>query len=270
MVAVQKDLGYPNGDPRNGTAFYREVYLRPDAATTLEELDDEFLAEFGYRIPLLEGLRSIADQQYYWDRYQGRWTGWTVAAVPGTSNHGWGLALDFGSPLNSSNSAEHDWLTEHCERLGWYWAGSAFGEPWHFEFDGRNVSQQWLDDRQKQPVRKDGFLMALSDTQQAEMWAALVARTSGGDYYKTDALISVMRNELGPQIEAIRKGEIFYPGAGYYAFIAVINSIRTERGKRSLLDVEDLRDAIVSANSKLGKSPTVTEFAQALKEALEL
>ena len=61
----------------------------------------------------------------------------------GTSNHGWGKAVDFGNlggTLNFS-SAGYRFLTQHAARLGWNhpgWAraGQACAEPWHWEWVG--------------------------------------------------------------------------------------------------------------------------------------
>jgi cell wall-associated NlpC family hydrolase len=57
-----------------------------------------------------------------------------LAAVPGTSNHGWGLAVDFcGGPQ------QHAWLMANGGRFGWAnppwaWPGRGREEPWHWEF----------------------------------------------------------------------------------------------------------------------------------------
>jgi hypothetical protein len=55
----------------------------------------------------------------------------TAAAYPGSSNHGWGRAIDI-SPSNVQN-----WIKENGEKYGWTWGeGRAVGEPWHFTFCG--------------------------------------------------------------------------------------------------------------------------------------
>lgn len=137
-MAFQKLIGLANGDPRNATGNFRGKPLRDVAAFQLNRLNTSFKKRFGYDIPILEGMRSIATQQHYWNLYQqGRGN---LAAWPGTSNHGWGVAVDLGSPLDNRNSTEHQWLVENAPKYGWWWAGRTFSqvEPWHFEFDGRN------------------------------------------------------------------------------------------------------------------------------------
>lgn len=63
-----------------------------------------------------------------------------LAARPGTSNHGWGVAVDFACDMDSYSSTLYAWLTDHGPTFGWTnpaWAlqtGSK-PEPWHWEFD---------------------------------------------------------------------------------------------------------------------------------------
>lgn len=53
--------------------------------------------------------------------------GAATAACPGTSNHGWGGAVDKG------NSKEaHAWLEVHASAYGWEWELSS--EPWHLHY----------------------------------------------------------------------------------------------------------------------------------------
>ena len=62
-----------------------------------------------------------------------------LAAVPGTSEHGWGLAVDFCGGIQDSGSAASAWMRANAGRFGWFhpsWAEPAGGrpEPWHWEF----------------------------------------------------------------------------------------------------------------------------------------
>jgi len=51
-----------------------------------------------------------------------------TAAVPGTSNHGWGLAVD----VAHATGARLEWLAVNAPRFGWSWeAGIVDSEPWH-------------------------------------------------------------------------------------------------------------------------------------------
>jgi hypothetical protein len=54
-----------------------------------------------------------------------------VAAVPGTSNHGWGLAVDVANAAGK----RLDWLSANAVKFGWSWE-TLPSEPWHI----RNVT----------------------------------------------------------------------------------------------------------------------------------
>ncbi|MEL7977752.1 PASTA domain-containing protein [Isoptericola sp. F-RaC21] len=107
--------------------------LRCDAAEQLSALSKEYEKEFGVPIPMTDSYRSL-DLQIRVKAIKG----W-LAATPGTSNHGWGLAVDLGYPISTFTSAEHAWMRVHAPDYGWdnpSWARSTGSkpEPWHFEF----------------------------------------------------------------------------------------------------------------------------------------
>jgi hypothetical protein len=66
-----------------------------------------------------------------------------MAAVPGTSNHGWGKAVDFNDQSGSLTfgSAAYAWLKNHAGWFGWNHPGvmepgGSVPEPWHWEWVG--------------------------------------------------------------------------------------------------------------------------------------
>lgn len=71
--------------------------------------------------------RTYAEQQYFWDLYQSG--AGNLAAFPGTSNHGWGTAIDVAAPWMAT------WIAQHGARYGWK-KTEAFGEWWHFNYVG--------------------------------------------------------------------------------------------------------------------------------------
>ncbi|MGW2093246.1 D-alanyl-D-alanine carboxypeptidase family protein [Promicromonospora sukumoe] len=130
-------VGYANGripaDVLCPLPFAPGHLLRCDAAERLTALSERFEEEFGYPIPLTDSYRSYALQVAV------KGTKPHLAAIPGTSNHGWGLAVDLGSPIAGGSSDEYVWLRLHAPDYGWdnpSWAqlGGAKPEPWHFEF----------------------------------------------------------------------------------------------------------------------------------------
>jgi hypothetical protein len=69
--------------------------------------------------------RSVAAQRYFWAHRP------PAAAVPGTSNHGWGLAVDVKTRIAAA------WILKHGQRFGWSWdEGRRVGEWWHFRYVG--------------------------------------------------------------------------------------------------------------------------------------
>lgn len=61
-----------------------------------------------------------------------------VAATPGTSNHGWGIAVDFRNAGNTGGP-EYKFLKKYGKRFGWdNVEGSRIGEPWHWVYKPEN------------------------------------------------------------------------------------------------------------------------------------
>ena len=119
-------------DPR-GTPYY----LTTAAAAALERLDGAFRAEFGHHLDLDLTYRDY-DTQVAMRAALG-----SVAATPGTSSHGTGLALDVPElPCEYGwDTPQRDWLITKGPAYGWVspaWAGRGGSNPeyWHFEFRG--------------------------------------------------------------------------------------------------------------------------------------
>lgn len=107
--------------------------LRCDAQAAFDRLSKAFEARFGAPISVTDAYRDYATQVIL-KRRKGR-----MAATPGTSNHGWALAVDLGSGINSFGTAQHQWMRANAPRFGWIHPGWArqtgsLPEPWHWEF----------------------------------------------------------------------------------------------------------------------------------------
>ena len=111
--------------------------LRCDAAAALEQLNVAYRARFGTNIVVTDAYRDIASQIALYNGPKR-----SLAAFPGTSNHGWGIAVDLGGGMTSDDSDQYRWMKENSTTYGWYhpaWAergGSSKFEPWHWEFGG--------------------------------------------------------------------------------------------------------------------------------------
>lgn len=206
-MAIIKEL-FPNGDSRNADGEALGVPLRREAAGALDALNFYYKQRFGKSLTALEGMRGIAAQQFYYDRYVNRRPGWTVAAKPGTSMHGWGLAVDLGGPIQSSATAEHAWTAAHAPLFGWEWTGVDFGEPWHFDYTGRNVTPAQRDDYLKRgapsKASKPDTPTAIKEKEVVNMWLIQTVDTKriylvtnqGATWLGTMALVSLAQRMI--------------------------------------------------------------------------
>lgn len=141
--------GYDNGRiPRDqlalipwtvGQSWIGSMYLRPDATQALIQMSNAFKEAFGYDLPMNDAYRDFAAQEQAKQQYG------SEAAIPGTSNHGWALAIDVGTRSHARiayNDATYAWLQANAGRFGWKqpaWAvqgGRGPHEAWHWEFFG--------------------------------------------------------------------------------------------------------------------------------------
>ena len=126
------DVDYPGVNP-NPPSNSR-LLMKPDAGVALLALLTAYTADaagdpnLADNLPVDEGYRSLALQQHYWDLY-----GPPRAGVPGTSNHGWGQAVDFWNPPVSEGNGELAWLRSNAGRFGFT---ELSGEPWHWNYSG--------------------------------------------------------------------------------------------------------------------------------------
>ncbi|MGY2064414.1 NlpC/P60 family protein [Blastococcus sp. SYSU DS0619] len=107
--------------------------LRCDAAASYAQLDAAFAAEFGTPLRITDSYRSFGAQVAAYYAKPG------LAAVPGTSNHGWALAVDIGGGVNVAGTPQWTWMTANAARFGfvqpdWARPGGEKPEPWHWEF----------------------------------------------------------------------------------------------------------------------------------------
>ncbi len=107
--------------------------LRCDAAAGYAALAQAYQAAFGTPLCITDSYRSMAAQVDAFRRKPG------LAAVPGTSNHGWALAVDLCGGINVAGTAQSAWMAANAGRFGfvqpdWARQGGEKPEPWHWEF----------------------------------------------------------------------------------------------------------------------------------------
>jgi hypothetical protein len=110
-------------------------YLRADAAYAFGRLSQAYAMAFGAPACVTDSYRSYPEQVRIYADKPG------LAAVPGTSNHGWGTAVDLCDGVEAFGTATHLWMLENAPAFGWFhpsWAepGGGRPEPWHWEFAG--------------------------------------------------------------------------------------------------------------------------------------
>jgi hypothetical protein len=108
--------------------FSPRFTMRCDVIPSLVALNDAFRAHFGRDLVVRSGYRPN----------------------PGTSNHGWGLAVDFGGQMVNFGTSEFQWMSANARRFGWghaFWAvpGGINPQPWHWEAmdEIREMTGRW-------------------------------------------------------------------------------------------------------------------------------
>lgn len=132
---------YPNGRIPAAAlcspAFAPNHKLDCSSVPSLESLNNDFRAAFGKDIAITDSYRSYEEQ------VRCRQKKGSLCATPGTSNHGFGRAIDLASNINNFGTAEHNWMRRNAPKYGWVlpeWAqeNGSKPEPWHWEFIGFN------------------------------------------------------------------------------------------------------------------------------------
>ena len=107
--------------------------LRCDAAEGYRQMATAYRAHFRTRLCITDSYRPFETQVAAHQEKPG------LAAAPGTSNHGWALAVDLCGGANDFGTRQHRWLQANAASFGWHqppWATrtGARPEPWHWEF----------------------------------------------------------------------------------------------------------------------------------------
>ena len=128
--------GWSNGRIPSGALCELGVFrhaLRCDAAASYKQMSAAYQAEFGRPLCITDSYRSLGAQ------VTARTNKPTLAALPGTSIHGWALAVDLCDGINVFGTPQWTWMTQHAGRFGFVqpaWAGRNGDkpEPWHWEY----------------------------------------------------------------------------------------------------------------------------------------
>jgi D-alanyl-D-alanine carboxypeptidase len=109
--------------------------LAAQAAAAFDRLSAFHQQATGSLLCVTDSYRSYADQVAVFA------TKPSLAATPGRSQHGWGLAVDLCGGVERFGSSGFDWMTQNAAQFGfvhpaWAEPGGSKPEPWHWEFAG--------------------------------------------------------------------------------------------------------------------------------------
>jgi hypothetical protein len=109
--------------------------LRPSAAAAFNAMSLAYQRDSGAPLCVADSYRSLAEQVSV-KAIRGM-----LAATPGRSQHGLGLAVDLCGGVEDFGSPAHLWMTQNAPLYGWFhpdWAEptGALPEPWHWEYAG--------------------------------------------------------------------------------------------------------------------------------------
>ncbi|GAB2471375.1 M15 family metallopeptidase [Xylanimonas ulmi] len=107
-----------------------------DAVAAFANLNAAYRQTFGRDITVTDSYRSYADQVAI------KVAKGNLAATPGYSNHGWGLAFDLGGGIDDYDSEQYAWMKANGSRFAFFhptWAEPESpdftkAEPWHWQF----------------------------------------------------------------------------------------------------------------------------------------
>ncbi|GAA1855754.1 M15 family metallopeptidase [Myceligenerans crystallogenes] len=124
------DSGHLPADQLATIPWAPEFQVRKDILASLVALNTEYKAQFGTDLTINSAYRSYESQVGL--------AGSPLAAPPGCSSHGLGLAVDLGGGVQTHASPQYTWLTEHAAAHGWAhprWADpdGRLPEPWHWQ-----------------------------------------------------------------------------------------------------------------------------------------
>jgi hypothetical protein len=125
--------------------------MHPEAAWNYQRMRDAAKA-VGVPLEISYSYRTFEKQVEKHDAFKARKG--NLAAVPGTSNHGWGTALDLSIPAfpKANNDPQFRWLKKHALRFGFHNNDSP-SEPWHWDYEGGHP----IEEDQMTPEEKAEF-----------------------------------------------------------------------------------------------------------------
>lgn len=180
-------MSYENGKlPDSALADIKGGRLTVEAAAGWNAMNVEARSRGVEFLPSASdcAYRTYAQQEYYWDLYQSGQG--NLAAQPGTSNHGWGTAVDLDT------TEMRDVLDSIGAKYGWSKSWSdAPTEWWHVCYQAGHYSGPDPGPTGEQPkleddmaitvvVKQDGRLEAFVEDKDGQIWHTWQTAKNGG------------------------------------------------------------------------------------------
>lgn len=212
---------------KSGQVGNNKYTLLSDAGVALEKMYNDMPEDVKKDLKISDSYRPLKTQCNIFDfdifeksgRRVKKGTSGTPVARPGTSNHGWGRALDL------SKKKAQDWIRENGSKYGWCW-GEVKSEPWHFTFCGSGPNRSKLCDT----ICKDKIDPSLGGETSSSGGSM---STTGNTETKTDSTSTTDKSSGIGKLAGLD----LIGGAGFGDFIknlsADMKKRREEKGKKS-------------------------------------
>ena len=130
------------------TTYSKSGRVITAAAADFNAMAQAFNLKFGVKFPLGEGYRLFSTQVKIWnDPKKVNKAGKKLGAKPGTSNHGWGVAIDWNTRDPEGgygyDSKYYKWMLNNQAYFvnpSWAIKGGSKEEPWHWEWVGKGAA----------------------------------------------------------------------------------------------------------------------------------
>ncbi|GAB4085471.1 hypothetical protein GCM10028784_21010 [Myceligenerans cantabricum] len=145
MLAAQDEISCPAADqlwtPESGRLPDQRLApipwdtgyrVRADVLDSLVALNTAYRTAFGTDLTINSAYRTLDDQTGLYDPSS------PIAAAPGCSTHGLGVAVDLGGGIQTFGSAQYTWMKANAAAHGWVhprWAepNGRVPEAWHWQ-----------------------------------------------------------------------------------------------------------------------------------------
>lgn len=263
--------GFANGlIPATFMSKVRGEWFENEAASHLRDLEVSFANHFGYQAIILQGYRALG-HSYDKPGVPTQWGLWNLyhisqpgrAAYPGTSNHGFARACDFGTGVDQFGTPQKVWMDANAPKFGWHPTGNDFGrlygrvEPWHYDYIpgtatlsvGTTIASTGaatkLDNSSNEKEEGMSTISFVPDAQSATIW--MVSSITGnrvglGSPYHMQVC---QRASVNNGSDKMLAAEIDFI---YHAYLTTLNSgLWAPAQSLPTLDTGKLADAVVTA-----------------------